>query len=143
MEQVAAVAIPQRPMQMGAVAGEPGDRLGIEAHRAAVLLSQAGGHHLEEGMAIGGGEGFGVGPVEFELAVGVFMVGLIGGPAQLLHRADQLTDQRIAAHQGQLVVAGFGLMIQPIGHAALEWIEQEELRLDAAAELKSQSRSSL
>ena len=137
VEEVAA-ALPERDMQVGAITGEALDRLGIKAHAAAVLLRQGGGHHLEEGVAIGGGEGIGVGPVQLELAIGILVIGLIGPPAQLLHGADQFADQRVAPHQAQLVVAGLRLTIEAVGHTALLGIEQEELRLHTAAELKAE-----
>ena len=137
VEEVAA-ALPERHMQVGAIAGEALDRLGIKAHAAAVLLRQGGGHHLEEGVAVGGGEGIGEGPVQLELAIGILVIGLIGPPAQLLHGADQFADQRIAPHQAQLVVAGLRLAIEAVGHTALLGIEQEELRLHTAAELEAE-----
>jgi hypothetical protein len=100
---------------MAAVAGEGGEGLGHEAGAQALLLGHRLHHHLEEGMAIGGGEGLGEGPVDLELAIGILVVSLVRAPAQLLHRREQGPDQAEAAHQGQLVVAGFLLVVGRIG----------------------------
>ena len=51
----------------------------------AVLLGVLAGHHLEEGVAVGGGQRVGVVEVDFVLPVGVFVVGLVGIPADAAH----------------------------------------------------------
>ena len=124
-------------MGVTAVAGEGGEGFGHEAGPEPLLLRQGFHHHLEEGMAIGGGEGGRVGPVELKLAVGVLVISLVRPPAQLFHRLKQWRDQGIAAHQRQLVVAGFLLGVRPIGDLLAAGIEQKELGLHAAAQLKS------
>lgn len=127
-------------MQVGAVAGEGRDRLGLEAHPHPMAFRQGGRHHAEEGVAVGGQQRFGVGPVQFELAIGVLVIGLVRPPAEALHAVQQFADQRVVAHQGQLVVAGLGLPVEAIGDGVPFRVHQEELRLDAAAELQAHGR---
>ena len=103
MEQVAARlraarCAPQGEVGVAAIAGEGGEGFGHEAGPQALLLRQGFHHHLEKGVAIGGGEGVGVGPVDLKLAVGILVIGLIRPPAQLFHRLQQGADQRVAAH---------------------------------------------
>ena len=89
-------------------------------------------------MAIGGAEGIGVGPVQLELTIGILVISLIRAPAELLHAGEQFGDQRITAHQGQLVVAGLLLGVGRIGDGAAIPQQQEELRLHTAAQLIAQ-----
>ena len=125
-------------MGVAAVAGEFGHGLGHEAGPHALGFGQGFDHHLEKGVAIGRYQGLGEGPVHFKLAVGVLVVGLVGAPAQLLHALQQRPNQREAAHQRHLVVAGFALVIACIGRACAGGIEQEKLGLDATAQLKAE-----
>ena len=130
-------------MGVAAVAGELGEGLGHEAGPQALGLRQRFHHHLEEGMAIGGGEGVGEGPVELELAVGILVIGLIRTPTQLLHAIQQSGDQRVAAHQGELVVAGFLLGVGGIGDRLSTGLHQKEFRLHTAAQLVAEGLGAL
>ena len=142
-EQVGALAAPEGDVQVGAVAGELIEGLGLEAGPQAVAFSQGGHHHAEEGVAVCGGEGVIEGPVDLELTVGVLVVGLIRTPAQGLHRLQQFGDQGVAAHQRQLVVAGFLAGVSGVGDGIGERIEQEELGLHAGAQMQPLGRGPL
>ena len=82
-------------------------------------------------MPIGRRQRIAVRPVHLELPVGIFVIVLVRAPPQRLHVVADLGDEPIAAHQSELVVARFALMIARIGDARAIAREQNELALDA------------
>jgi hypothetical protein len=130
-------------MGVAAIAGERRKRLGHETGPQALLFGHRFHHHLEEGMAIGGGQGISEGPVDLELTVGILMVGLVGPPAQLLHGLQQGANQAELTHQRHLVVAGLLLVIGGIGDRGAIGVEQKEFGLDAAAQLVAEGLGAL
>ena len=143
IDKAVASAIPEGEVQVAAVAGELGKGFGPEAGPQAVALRQGGHHHPKECMPIGGGERIGKGPVDLKLAVGVFVIGLVGSPAKTLHRLQDLADQRIVTHQGQLVVAGFALLVGRIADRLATGIQQEKLRFHAGHQAQAQGLGAL
>ena len=142
-EEIVASGIPQGGVQMGTVAGQVRQGLGPEAGSQAMAFGDRRHHHPKKGMAIGCQQRTCKGPVDFELAVGIFMVSLIRAPAQLLHAIQQFGDQRVMAHQGQLVVAGFALPVAAIGDDIGSFFEQKELRFNPGAQLQPQGCGAL
>ena len=70
---------------MAAGAGQAGEGLWHEGGAEPVLLGDGLHHELEEGMPVGGDQRVVEVPVHLELAVGVLVVVLIGGPAERQH----------------------------------------------------------
>ena len=69
-------------------------------------------HELEKGVPVSGGQTLGIVPVDFELAIRVFMVVLIGAPPKFEHVVANFAHDIIAPHDRLLVVAGlFGSII--------------------------------
>ena len=143
IDKPVAAAIPEGEVQVAAVAGELGKGFGPEAGPQAMALRQGGHHHPKEGMPIGGGERIGKGPVDLKLAVGVLVVGLVRSPAKTLHRLQDFTDQRIVTHQGQLVVAGFALLVGRIANGLAAGIEEKKFRLHAGLEAQAEGLGAL
>ena len=77
VEQVARVAIADRQMEVRAGPGAIRERLRHEARNEAHAVRDFGRGHLEEDVAVGGGQRVAVGVIHLELAVGVFMIDLI------------------------------------------------------------------
>ena len=72
-----------------------------------MLLRQDFDHPLEEGLPVAGGERVCVLPVDFELAIGVFVVGGVRLPAEFLHIGDEPGQQVEIAMERSHVVTGF------------------------------------
>ena len=121
--------IPHREVGMAAVARQVGEGFGHEGGPVAVALGDAFHHVFKEGLAIGGHQGIGVGPVHFKLAVGVFVVVLVWPPAQGQHAVANLADHVKAPHQGLLVIAGLGLAIAVIRQIRALGVQQKILAL--------------
>jgi len=83
------VAIPQREVEVTAVAGQVAERLGHVGRDGAVPLGHLVGHHLEERVAVGRVERVRVLPVDLELGGRVFVIRGVRLPAQLLQVAHQ------------------------------------------------------
>ena len=71
-----------------------------------MLFGNRLGHELEERMLVSCLQRIVIFPVHLKLANGVFMVVLVGFPAQFQHVVTNFGDHIIAAHNGLLVVAG-------------------------------------
>mmetsp|Transcript_16693 Transcript_16693/g.67333 ORF Transcript_16693/g.67333 Transcript_16693/m.67333 type:complete len:373 (+) Transcript_16693:236-1354(+) len=99
----------QRDVGVAARARAVGEGLGHEGDAAAEVLGEGARHVLEENDAVGRLERVGVVPVDFELAVGVLVVGLVRPPAQGVHRLRQLGHEIVASHERVRVVARLGL----------------------------------
>ena len=121
---------------MAAGAGEVDEGLGHEGGAHAVFLGDGADHVFEEDVAVGGDEGGGVGPVHLVLAVGVFVVVLVRLPPQGVHGVGDLGDDVVAAHEGELVVAGLGLAVGGVGDGGAVGLDEEELGLDAGPHLE-------
>ena len=87
-------------------------------------------HELEEHGPICGRYRLRVVPVDFELAVRILMVVLVGSPAESLHVTAYLGNDFVATHQGELVVAGLFLRVARVGNVRSVRVDQVELRLD-------------
>ena len=72
-------------VDVSATAGAIAEGFGHVGGDGAVLLSVLAGHHLEEGVPVGGDQGLIVDKVDFVLAVGVLVVRLVGVPTDALH----------------------------------------------------------
>ena len=72
-------------MGVAAIPGQMHERLRHEGGTQPVLPRQFFDHEFEEHVAIGGDQRVVVSPVHLELAVGVFVVALIGSPAEPQH----------------------------------------------------------
>ena len=107
--------VPDRDVDVAAVAGETGERLGHERRAQAVLLGDRLDHELEERVPVGGDERVVEVPVHLELAVGVLVVVLVRAPAELQHVVADFGDDVVAAHQRLLVVAGLDGVILVVG----------------------------
>ena len=86
-------------------AGQPSERFRHERRAQSMLLGDRAGHELEERVPIGGRQGVGKVPVDFELTVGVLVIVLIYNSAELQHVIANFGDNIVAPHQRLLVVA--------------------------------------
>ena len=132
VEQVGSpVRIPHRHMRVAPVARQAEEGLRHEGGAEPVLLGNRLHHEFEEGVPVGRHENIVIVPVHLELAVGVLMVVLVGAPAEREHGVADLGHDIVAAHQGLLVVAGFGVDIARVRNAGAIGVDQVVLGLDA------------
>ena len=137
-EQAAVVlGRPQRDVHVAARAGEVGKRLRHEGRAQAVLLGDRLHHELEEGMLVSGAQRRVELPVHLELAVRVFVVVLIGLPAERDHRVADFRHHVVTAHERLLVVAGLGLAVGGVRDRLPVRRDQKIFALDAGLELVS------
>jgi hypothetical protein len=102
-------------VEVAAVAGEMGERLGHERGDEPPLLSQRLDHVAVEDRPVTRGQGVCELEVLLELAVGVLMVGGVVVPAQLGDRARDLGDEVQVARQRPHVVTGLIEGVERIG----------------------------
>ena len=70
---------------MGAVPRQVGEGLGHERSNGPVLFRQGSNHPTEEGVTVSGRQAVRIGPVDFELTIGVFMIVRVRVPTKFLH----------------------------------------------------------
>ena len=114
-------------MGVTAVPGQMGKGLWHEGRAEPVGLRDLFDHELEERQPVCGHQRFGIVPVDLELPVRVFVVVLVGSPAQVFHVAADLGDYLVAAHQSGLIVAGLGLGIACVRDVLAVCIDQVKL----------------
>ena len=121
-------------MEVAAVSGEVGERLGHERGDEPPLLGQRLDHVAEEDRPVTRGERVRVLEVLLELPVGVLVIGGVVVPAQVGDRARHLGHEVQVARQRAHVVAGLiegvervGELQRAVGGAA----QQEVLELGA------------
>src|SRR2546422_8253964 len=85
----APVRIRQTEMIMSSIAGEMAEGFGHEGGPQTLLLGHRTHHPFEKGVAVSSGHGIRVKPVDFKLAICVFVIVGIWAPTQLFHVADQ------------------------------------------------------
>ena len=121
-------------MEVTTVARQMRERLGHERGDGAEFLGHGAHHPAEEGVPVSGGQAVGIGPVDLELAVGIFVVVGVRIPAELLHVAQQLGGEVEIAVEGAQVVTGLAQRIERVERleaARVGPAGQDELRLDA------------
>ena len=67
-------------------------------------------------------------PIDFELTVGIFVIILVGPPAQLAQGGTDFRDYVVTAHQRRLVVTRLLLNITVIGNRRAVFVDQMKLR---------------
>ena len=77
-----------------------------------MLFGDGFGHELEKTVLIRDGQRIVKIPVHFPLAVGIFVVALVGPPAHFEHIIANFADHFVAAHHSLLIVTGLGCSIQ-------------------------------
>ena len=70
-------------------------------------------------------------PINFELAVGIFVIILVWTPTHLFQRRTNFRDDIVSTHKCGLVVTRFFLNITFIGNGGTIFIDEMELRFDA------------
>src|ERR1700687_505538 len=93
-------------MYVRSVASQISEWFWHESGPEAMLFGHATNHPFEKGIAIGGGQGFGIGPVYFELAVRIFMIVSVRVPPQFLHETEQTRHYGEVTVERTQVVAG-------------------------------------
>ena len=126
-------------VDVAAAAGAVGEGLGHVGGDGPVPLGVLAGHHLEEGVAVGGGKGVGVVEVDFVLPVGVLMVGLVGVPPDAAHGVHHVAQVAHYVGDALEVVAGLAQAVNVVGVIDLDGAvgvagDQKMLRLDADVE---------
>ena len=117
-------------MEVAAVAGQVGERLGHERGEHPALLRHRVHHVAEEDRAIGGGQRVGKGEVRLKLPVGVLMIVGIRTPAQLVDVAREGGEEVVLAGEAFHVVAGLRQVVERVGQldaAVCGLAQQEEL----------------
>ena len=114
---------------MTAIAGEIDKRLGHEGSAHAMLFRKCLDHELEKTQLIGCFQRVAEVPVDFKLAIGIFMIVLIGPPTKFGHGSTNFSNDIDAPHDGRLVIARFILSIARIRNCCGIRIEQVEFRL--------------
>ena len=141
-------------MIVSSIAGEMAEWFGHEGGPQTLLLGHRTHHPFEKSVAVSRGHGIRVEPVDFKLAIGVFVIVGIGAPTQLLHVADQGGHHVEVVVERSKIVAGLPGRIGGIPWNVLPillLLEQHELRFHAhmedvtlltkAFELASQNRA--
>ena len=123
------VQIPDRDMGVATRPRQPLERFWHEGRAQPVLFGDGPHHEFEEAVLVGGLQGVIVFPVHLKLANRVFVVVLVGFPAQCQHVIADLGDDIITAHDGLLIVAGFDGVIISVRYGGAFGIEQEKFRL--------------
>jgi hypothetical protein len=118
-------------VSMATVTCQVREWLGHKGGAESVLFGDRLHHVLKKGMAIGGDEGIGIGPVHFKLTVGIFMIVLVGSPAQRQHPVTDFCNYVKAAHEGLLVVAGLTGCIAGVRELSSVGTQQKKLTLYA------------
>ena len=98
--------IPQRDVEVAAVAGQVAERLRHERGELAALLRHDVDHVAEEDRAVAGDEHVVVLEVRLELAVRVLVVVRVVAPAEPVHVARERREELVVAVQRLRVVAG-------------------------------------
>ena len=93
-QRLARLGVGEVVVDVQAAAGAVAERLGHVRRDRPVLLGELRRRHLEEGDAVGGGQGVGVLKVDLELGVGVLVVGLVDAPAELVQDRRHLLQVR-------------------------------------------------
>ena len=125
-------------MEVAAVAGQVGERLGHERRDQPALLGQRLDHVAEEHSPVAGRQRVGELEVLLELAVGVLVVGGVVVPAELGDRLRDLGDEVEVAGQRAHVVAGQLERVERVGDldpAVVGAPDQEVLELGADLQL--------
>ena len=126
-------------VDVAAAARAVGERLGHVRGDGAVPYGELAGHHLEEGIAVGGCQRITVDEVELVLAVGVLVVGLVRVPPEPRHSVHHIAEVALYVGDSFEVVAGLGERVDVVGveyaNRAVGVARHEEvLRLDARVE---------
>ena len=123
-----AVRVPQAPVDVGAVAGLLGQRLGRQRGHQAVLMGDAAHRLAQPDLVVGGTQRRGVADRQLVLAVAELGVIGVDGDALLLQRRDHVVDDlgaRGHRHRGEAAAAVDGVVAARVGGA-----EQAELVLE-------------
>ncbi len=83
-QTLAALGVREVKVNVQSAAGAVPERLGHVRGDGSVLLGDLGRRHLEEDRPVGGGESVLVVEIDLELAVGVFVIGLIDAPSEFV-----------------------------------------------------------
>ncbi len=140
-EVLLAGLVPQREVEVAAVAGQVAERLGHERGQLAALLRHDVDHVAEEDGAIAGDERVVVGEVGLELAVRVLVVVRVVAVAELVRVARERRQELVVAVQRLGVVAGLLARIERIVDdqpAVLVLAHEEELGLEAHLETEAE-----
>ena len=126
-------------VDVAAAAGPVGEGLGHVGGDGPVPLGVLAGHHLEEGVAVGGGQRVGVVEVDFVLPVGVLVVGLVGVPPDAAHGVHHVPQVAHDVGDALEVIAGLAEAVYVVGVIDLNGAvgvpgDQKMLRLDADVE---------
>src|SRR5436305_7790414 len=136
MEQIlTSLDIGQAQMHMGTVAGEVPKWFWHKSSPETVLLRDRTDHPFEEGVAVGGSQCIGIGPVYFELAVGILMIVRIRVPPQLLHEPQESGHHIEITMKSAQVITGLGECVKRVPGSIFSdgvLLKQHELRLYAA-----------
>ena len=140
-EVLLARLVPERDVEVAAVAGEVAERLGHERGELAALLRHDVDHVAEEDGAVAGDERVVVGEVRLELAVRVLVVVRVVAVAELVRVARERRQELVVAVQRLGVVAGLLARIERIVDDELPVVvlaHEEELGLEAHLEAEAE-----
>ncbi len=140
-EVLLAGLVPEREVEVAAVAGQVPERLRHERRQLAALLRHDVDHVAEEDRAVAGDERVVVGEVGLELAVRVLVVVRVVAVAELVRVARERRQELVVAVQRLGVVAGLIARIERIvddEHAVLVLAHEEELGLEAHLEAEAE-----
>src|ERR1700734_2500023 len=101
-------------MHMSAIAGEMPEWFRHKRRQKASLFGHSTYHPLKKRVPVRSGHRIGIGPVNFELAIRVFMIPGVGIPPKLLHECDHLGHELEISEESAQVVTGFGERIQAV-----------------------------
>ena len=133
--------VPQREVEVAAVAREVAEGLRHERRQLAALLGHDVDHVAEEDRAIACDERVVVGEVRLELAVRVLVVVRVVAIAELVRVARERRQELVVAVQRLGVVAGLLARVERVVDdepAVLVLAYEEELRLEAHLEAESE-----
>ena len=132
-----AIQRPDRDMRVTSRTRQTLERLWHEGGAQPVLFSHRLHHEFEKAVLVGGLQHVVILPVHLVLSGRVFVVVLVGLPAQLQHVIANLRDHVILAHHCLLVVARlFGVVIG-VGNPVAFGGQQEKLGLDAGLDAQA------
>ena len=125
---------------MRAVTGLVSKRFRHKGRDQAFLACVFFGHGAQEGIAVAGRDHITVGKIEFELAVGVFVIKGVYVPAEVVHAGDHPVDPAEVVQKTTRVVAGLFQLVFRVRHAqraVFVLAQQKHFGLDAEVHAKA------
>src|SRR5580704_12031476 len=99
-----------------------------------MLLGNRANHPFEKSVPVGGGQSVGIGPIDLELAICIFVVPGIRRPAKPLHESEQSRHQFEIAVKSAQVVTGFSESVECVPRGILArriFLQKHELWFDS------------